>query len=73
MSRHHMQRARQKNISLIQQWIKEASEQAKKEEKEFKIDLDSLMRKACLVIGCTRRKAIEYIKVIYGEDAFYDE
>jgi len=54
---HHMQRNRKRNIIVIQKMIEGMDEP---------IDKDFLIRKCCLVIGCTKRKAIEYVELIIG-------
>jgi hypothetical protein len=58
--RHHMQVARAANIETIRGWIT----QVKEKNKEAKIDREALLRKICLVIGCTKEKAEDYLNVI---------
>ena len=58
--RHHMQIARSRNLQLIQEWIRSVGDKP--------IDRDALIRKACLVLGCSKRKAIEYVNLILGEE-----
>ena len=52
-----MQRNRRRNIVIIQKWISEMKEP---------IDKEALIRKCLLVIGCSRRTAEEYVKVVLG-------
>lgn len=63
--RHHMQIARSRNMDMISKWIRDAGGMEK-------ISPSELVRKAQLVIGCTKKKAIEYIETITGE-VFSDE
>ena len=56
MRRHHKQQIRSGNIQLIQSWISNIPKD--------QIDHEQLIRKAMLVIGCTRKKAEEYLDVI---------
>ena len=59
MKRHHMQIARHANLVRIQDWIKESGGVAA-------IDREALIRKCLLVIGCSRKTALDYLDVILG-------
>lgn len=50
-----MQKARKANLDLIKKWIEEGER-----------DKAKLMKKAMLAIGCTERKAHEYIELLLG-------
>jgi len=54
---HHMQRNRKRNIIAIQKMISKMKEP---------IDKEDLLRRCQLVIGCTKRKAVEYVELILG-------
>jgi len=54
---HHMQRNRKRNLIVIQKMISEMKEP---------IDKENLLRKCQLVIGCTKRTAIEYVELVLG-------
>lgn len=58
---HWSQRERLRNLDLIRGWIK-----ASKDPKN--VDREALTHKCMLVLGCTRQKAVEYIKAVYGEE-----
>jgi hypothetical protein len=64
-----MKRMQQRNIGqlmrsntlrIISGWI----EDAKSEDPEAEINSEALIRKICLVIGATRKKAEEYLEVL---------
>jgi len=56
---HHLQRARKQNLDLVARWVKDAQGQP--------INMSALIRKCCLVIGCNRRTAIQYIEDVTGD------
>lgn len=56
---HWMQRERLKNLDKIREWVGKTSPE--------KIDRLALTRKAVLVLGCTRQRAIEYIQEVLGD------
>jgi len=55
-----MQRARKKNLDTIGGWVKDVQ--------PSRIDRQALARKAMLVMGCSREKAHEYIRIILGDE-----
>jgi len=55
-----MQRARKKNLDTIGSWVKDVN--------PSKINRPALARKAMLVMGCSREKAHEYIRIILGDE-----
>ena len=58
--KNYLQRARAENIHQIQEWIR----QAKTDNPDGFISVDLIIRKAMLVLGCSRRTALEYIELI---------
>jgi hypothetical protein len=65
MSRNYLQRARAENIHQIQEWIR----QAKTENKGGHVSVEALIRKSMLVLGCSKRTALEYIELIGDPNA----
>jgi len=51
---------RSTTLSIIQEWIDEA----KIKDPEAEINHDALIRKICLVIGATKKKAEEYLEIL---------
>ena len=58
MGRHHMQVARDRNLTILRGWIKELEEPLNFDNKEV------LVKRCCVVMGCTAKKAREYLDVV---------
>jgi hypothetical protein len=58
------QQDRLDNLGRVKEWVKEETD---KGIKSVEIDRIALVKKAVLVLGCTRATAIEYIKEVLGE------
>ena len=57
---HWMQRERKRNLDQVSKWVGETPPR--------EIDRDALIHKAILVLGCSRLRAIEYIKEVLGDE-----
>lgn len=51
---------RSNTLAIISEWI----DTAKQKDPEAEINRDALIRKVCLVIGATKKKAEEYLEIL---------
>jgi len=60
---HHTMKSRLNNLASVREWVHD-----RKREELDKKGMRALLRKTMIHLGCTRRKALEYIDLILGEE-----